>query len=105
MRPDILQQVRESFRLYYSIADVDDAAWFDALAMAWSGLTQGMSIPRAMVPMECRLDLERSCDAAERQFMFVRDMVQRSPSFQRLPPGEQEVIKAVFFDPCPLPVD
>ena len=105
MRPDILQQVRESFRPYYNVADEDEAAWFDALAMAWSVLTQGISIPRAMVPMECRLDLERSCDAAERQYMFARDMVQRCPSFQRLPLGEQELIKAAFFNPCPLPID
>jgi hypothetical protein len=98
MDDPVLQEARRSFRAFYSIATPDDATWFDALIVAHAALTQGMSIPRELVPAEDRGDLEHACDDAERNFMQARDRVRECPTFRKLVLGDQRRIALVLFE-------
>src|SRR5688572_4985343 len=74
-RHPVLHAARLLFGAFYGIAIADDENLMNTLVMAYTGLTQGMKIPRELVPADNRSDLEHACDNVERRFMQARDRV------------------------------
>jgi hypothetical protein len=95
--PDF-EQARLPFRFFYNDATPDDETLMDTLILAWVTVKRGASIPREVVPMADRGDLERACDKAEQAFMHARDRVRECPTFLELTPGDKRRIAAVLFD-------
>jgi hypothetical protein len=68
-----LRESRVLFRAFYAGASADDASAMDVLVKAYIAAMLGIFLPRKNVSDSTRMQIERDCDHAEREFLRARD--------------------------------
>lgn len=93
----LLAEAKQRFRVFYLMASPEEEATMNALVLAHAAFLRASSAPRANLPPTLRAHLERSTDATERLFTHLREAVRASPTFARIPEGEQSQIARHAF--------
>lgn len=91
-----LRESRVLFRAFYAGASVDDAAAMDFLVKAYISAMLGILLPRKNVSDSRRMQLERDCDQAEREFLQARDQVRSCLTYRSLASKDRRRVASLF---------